>query len=143
MIIKEMIFADIPQVLEIERQSFSNPWSEQSLIESAEDRNNIYFVVKIEDEIAGYCGCKGIFDEGHILHIAIKEKYRGRGIGKEFLREVMHRVKDKGLNKFTLEVRESNEFAIKLYKGLGFEELGKRKDFYTNPIEDGVIMWKG
>ena len=83
----------------------------------------------------------GVAGEGNIYNVAVKKEYRGRYIGKEMMRELLYLSKQRGITSFTLEVRAGNEPAISLYRSLGFEPAGIRKDFYTGPKEDAVIMW--
>ena len=92
--------------------------------------------------IAGYCGCYGVAGEGYIYNVAVGKNYRRQGIGFRLLQDLIEAAKSRGIESLTLEVRKSNLPAIKLYKKLGFVEAGIRKDFYTKPLEDAIIMWK-
>lgn len=137
----EMKEADVSSVHEIERMIFSKPWSEKSFLDSLLDDKNIYLVAKEDDELVGYCGLWSVMDEGYITNVAVKPNYQGKGIGKAMLLKLLDIGKKKGILAFTLEVRVGNLVAIKLYKNLGFVEAGVRKDFYEDPVEDGLIMW--
>lgn len=141
MIIREMKEEDIPVVCEIEGSIFSKPWSANSFLYSIKDCNNIYLVVEEEGRILGYCGLWGVVGEGQINNVAIKKVNRNKGIGKKMLQRLLELGKQKGLEEFTLEVRVSNENAIRLYRSLLFKDAGIRKNFYEEPIEDALIMW--
>ncbi len=139
--IVKMNSEDVSTVCEIENMIFSKPWSMKSFLDSIHDNKNLYLVAKDGDEIVAYCGLWGIMDEGHITNVAVKENYRGKGIGKKMLNKLLELGKEKGLVAFTLEVRIGNVAAINLYKNLGFIDAGVRKNFYEDPVEDGLIMW--
>jgi ribosomal-protein-alanine acetyltransferase len=132
---------DLEQVCKIENTTFSKPWLKIDFISSLSDTNNIYLVAENENEIAGYCGLWGIVGEGQINNVAVKKSYRGQGIGYKLLKRLIDMGKNNKLTSFTLEVRESNVAAINLYKKLGFQSVGKRKNFYESPREDAEIMW--
>lgn len=149
MLIREMTISDVSDVAVIERECFSQPWSEQSLKDSIE-REDTHFLV-CEDEmcaepgnvrrsIVGYIGMYISFEEGDITNVAVSTKCRKRGYGKALVTRAKEIAKEKQLEMILLEVRVSNEPAISLYKKLGFEEIGLRKKFYEHPVEDAVIM---
>jgi ribosomal-protein-alanine N-acetyltransferase len=141
MIIREMTESDLDQICRIEQASFSEPWNREDFFDSMKNINNRYLVADIEGEIAGYCGYWGIAGEGCIYNIAVKEEYRGQRIGYQLLSELIRQGYQMGITAFTLEVRQSNTAALSLYERLGFEGTGIRKDFYSKPKEDAVIMW--
>lgn len=134
--------ADLEEVYQIEKESFQDPWSKNSFIEAISNKNNIYLVAIVDGLIAGYCGCYGVAGEGYIYNVAVGKNYRRQGIGFRLLQDLIEAAKSRGIESLTLEVRKSNLPAIKLYKKLGFVEAGIRKDFYTKPLEDAIIMWK-
>lgn len=139
--IREMTEADLPEVCAIEQETFSDPWSEEDFYKGINEPNNRYLVVSIKGEIAAYCGYWGIVGEGYIYNVAVRNKYRRQHIGYQMLKTLLLQSQSRGITSFTLEVRCSNEAAIRLYESLGFERAGVRKDFYSKPIEDAVIMW--
>lgn len=142
MIIRRMEEKDIPSVVTIERETFSDPWSEDSFRTEILRENNIYLVAIEDETLAGYCGLWGIAGEGQITNVAVRKENRNHGVGKRMLTELIAIGNEKGLNSYTLEVRESNEWAIRLYESLGFRGAGIRKDFYSHPKENAIIMWK-
>lgn len=140
--IRLMAEEDVDSVVQIEQQLFSKPWTKQDFINSMSDRHNIYVVAEDEkQEIIGYCGIWGVLDEGQITNVAVRPDTQGQGIGYDMLSELLRIGRNEGLQQYTLEVRVSNSRAISLYKRLGFEEEGIRKNFYEKPVEDGIIMW--
>ncbi|WP_207649463.1 ribosomal protein S18-alanine N-acetyltransferase [Anaeromicropila populeti] len=133
---------DLEEVCSIENKMFSKPWSKSDFFTSMKNRQNIYLVAEEpQGEIVGYCGCWGVVDEGQITNVAVKPEARCKGIGTEMLKELIRIGRDEGLLQFTLEVRESNMQAIRLYEKLGFSSAGIRKNFYEAPLENAVIMW--
>ena len=141
MLIREMTTEDLDEVCRIEQETFSDPWSKKSFLDTMSDENNHYLVVVIDEIIAGYCGYCGVLGEGYIYNVAVKQSFRKQGIGFAMLAELIKQAKSRGISSLTLEVRQSNLPAINLYKRLGFAEAGIRKDFYTKPLENAVIMW--
>lgn len=144
--ITELKMDDVSEVALIEKECFSEPWSEQNFIETIEKDSAYYYVARKEDEqdgeILGYCGAYGIVDEGDINQVAVKASYRNCGIAKKLVEKMIEDLEKDGFKEITLEVRASNEPAIHLYKNLGFIEEGVRKNFYAKPTEDALIMWR-
>lgn len=140
--VRFMTAEDIPAVYEIERQSFSLPWSEKSFRESLDLPHAIFLVAEDETQILGYCGMYQVFHEGDITNIAVLPQYRGMGIGGSLLEAVIACAAERGIVDITLEVRESNIQAIHLYSRFGFENVGIRKNFYEKPREHAIVMWK-
>lgn len=141
MLIRKMTEEDLEQVCMIEKDSFSDPWTEEDFRSSMKEPNNGYLVAEIDGCITGYCGYWGIAGEGYIYNVAVKKEYRNNKIGYRMLKTMLEESFCRGISSFTLEVRYSNEPAIRLYEALGFVRAGIRKDFYSKPKEDAVIMW--
>lgn len=137
----EMQPEDLAQVAELERQIFSQPWSEQGFASSLKSPDTLYLSVWIDDRLAGYCGFLQSFDEADITNVAVGGEFRGQGIGYQMLSELMERGRKRGIERYTLEVRTGNEAALHLYRKLGFECVGIRRGFYEKPKEDAAIMW--
>lgn len=140
--IRQMCEKDLSAVAQIEQEIFSQPWSEQGFANSLSQENTCYLVADMNGEIVGYCGFLQVLDEADITNVAIKEKYRRLGAGRSLLKVLIKEGEKRGVTAFTLEVRESNVAALKLYQTLGFESAGIRKNFYDFPKENAVIMWK-
>lgn len=136
-----MTESDLDQVCAIEQATFSDPWSRASFAKAITEPTDIYLVCDVNGEIAGYCGLWGVAGEGQITNVAVKDTFRRQGIGEEMLTRLLAEGREKDLNAYTLEVRVSNESAIRLYHRLGFADAGIRKRFYTHPTEDALIMW--
>ena len=140
--ILELKNEDVLMVAEIEKECFSNPWSEKAIKTAINDDLSHFIVAKIGNEVVGYGGMYSVMGEGYIYNIAVKRKYRKFGIGTNIVNELVNYSKIKSLNFLSLEVRKSNTPAINLYSNCGFEKVGNRKNFYTNPLEDAIIMTK-
>ena len=136
--ITEMQERHLPALAELEKQCFHAPWSEKMLRE--ELGGGIFLVAEQDGEVQGYVGCQTVLDEGYITNVAVSPDFRRRGAARRLIAELIARAKEKGLAFVTLEVRESNAPAIALYTGAGFAPVGKRKNFYSNPTENAVLM---
>ena len=128
------------RLAELEKLCFSEPWSENALLEEI-DNPAAYFIAAVDgNEVLGYGGMHTVFGENYIDNIAVFPEYRGRGVGRAVTQALVEKAKaDNGVF-ITLEVRASNTPAITLYTSLGFETVGVRKRFYTEPEEDAVLM---
>jgi ribosomal-protein-alanine N-acetyltransferase len=138
--IRKMTSSDIKSVAEIEELSFTHPWSEEDISGSYNSDCNIFYISEKENKVVGYIGFTVAADEGYILNVAVNPDCRGQGIGKALVQKAIDYSLEKGLAFLTLEVRESNATAINLYSSLGFERVGVRKNYYTNPKEDALLM---
>ena len=146
--ITEMQEKHLPALAELERQCFHAPWSEKMLRE--ELGGGIFLVAEQDGEVQGYVGCQTVLDEGYITNVAVSpdsprrsgaaHQARRRGAARLLIAELIARAKEKGLAFVTLEVRESNAPAIALYAGAGFAPVGTRKNFYSNPAENALLM---
>ena len=123
---------------EIERACFHAPWSETMLRE--ELGKGIFLVAEQDGRTAGYVGCQTVLDEGYITNVAVSPDFRQRGIARALIAELIKQAQEKGLAFVTLEVRESNAAARALYAGAGFRPVGTRKNFYSDPAENAVLM---
>lgn len=141
MIFRKMTEDDLDKVATMEKDIFSMPWSKESFRESL-SQNYSHFFVAEEEDILGYCGVHNFGGDGEITNVAVDNAVRGKGIATKLLLYAMDETSKVGVEAFTLEVRVSNAPAIRLYEKLGFENKGIRKNFYENPTEDAMIMWK-
>ena len=133
---------DVPAIVEIEHEAFTAPWSAEAF--RNELTNNLfakYMVLEHEGAIVGYGGMWLIIDEAHVTNIAIRERHQGQGLGKALLRELMITAHFLGARRMTLEVRVSNERAQSLYRKMGFAPSGVRPNYYSDNLEDALIMW--
>ena len=130
----------VGQIAELERECFSAPWSEAMLTEALFDAQASFIVAESEDGgLLGYAGLHVVLDEGYIDNIAVEEAARRHGVGDALL-DVFCRFGQAHLSFLTLEVRASNAPAIALYRKHGFQEAGRRKNYYQQPREDAIIM---
>ena len=133
----------LDEVAELERICFSTPWSRNMLSEELEnDCSAMLVALDGEGHVAGYAGVQVILDEGYITNVAVRPEYRRRGVAGKLLRVFLDFAKAHQLAFLTLEVRASNAPAMALYEGLGFRDVGRRKNYYEHPREDAVIMTK-
>jgi ribosomal-protein-alanine N-acetyltransferase len=138
--IREMQVNDIPEILKIERVSFSTPWSETAFFHEVHKSYALSKVAISKKIIIGYICVNRIFDECHILNIAAHPDFRRRGIGTVLLEEALNELKGKGCRFFYLEVRASNVGAKKFYERFGFRVVGLRRKYYVSPVEDAALM---
>ncbi|MDX9888365.1 MAG: ribosomal protein S18-alanine N-acetyltransferase [Anaerovoracaceae bacterium] len=133
---------DIHELMKIELWGFEKPWSLETLQQELGNHDRTHYVVAdIQGQVIGYAGLWIILDEGHITRIAVDPKFRRRGIGGDLVKALMEAGANSGCQSFTLEVMASNIGARKLYKDLGFEEVGFRPGYYEMEEQDAVIMW--
>ena len=131
----------IPCVAEIERLCFSSPWSPKSL-EMLTGDGGIGFVAICEGHVVAYGGMMTVLDEGQVTNIATHPDFRRKGAARAVTEALAEYGRKNGVSTIYLEVRISNGAAIALYEGCGFFAVGERKKFYSDPIEDAVIMKK-
>ena len=141
-IVRPMHGDDLGSILEIEHFCFATPWSLESFKAELKDNEYArYFCLELEGQVIGYMGLWFILDEGHITNIAITPSHRGQHWGEFLMRSVTEKMVKQGMERMTLEVRVSNSTAQSLYKRLGFEIAGVRKEYYADTGEDAMIMW--
>lgn len=127
---------------EIERQCFSAPWTEEGLRAELESDTACFLVAEQDGKAVGYAGMHCICGECYVDNIAVSPKDRRRGIGRALVKELLRQAGERNGVFLSLEVRPSNAAALALYREFGFTEAGRRKNFYTNPAEDGLILTK-
>jgi len=141
-VIERMRIDDIENVVNVENDCFTAPWSKESFLGELENEIALYLVAKIENTAVGYIGVWRIQNEGHITNVAVHSGFRGMGIGSMLISELLSLCEKEGINAFTLEVRKSNLTAQNLYKKFRFKEAGIRKEYYQDTKEDAIIMWR-
>ena len=135
--------ADLDDVAALEAASFSHPWSRDMLARELQNTNvsRIYAARDGGGSLVAFCACWFLADELHINTLAVRHSERRRGHATRLLRFVFREAVGEGMRRATLEVRRSNDAAVKLYKGLGFEIRGIRRNYYDNPVEDALLLW--
>lgn len=138
--IRRMKLEDLDQVMTLERQIFSRPWSEGSMASALQQQETIYLVDEIEGKIRGYLGIWCMAEDGDLCNMAVAEQARRGGVATDLLEKGMAYCRKQGVHRVVLEVRESNLPAKTLYQKMGFISIGVRKQYYSDPQEDAVIM---
>jgi len=140
--ITPMVPADLAEVMELEHGSFSTPWSEESFLAELEKEFSHVYVARAEDGVlVGFVCFWALYGEAHILNIAVRADMRRMGVGTALAVEALRQSIMEGAKTATLEVREKNIAAIRLYEGLGFVRAGVRRGYYEKPNDNAVIMW--
>ena len=138
-----MELSDIEDILVVEKLSFSIPWSRDSFEKEIVDNNlATYLVAKVNEKAVGYIGMWKVLNEGHITNVAVHPEFRHQGIGDQLVSELLSLCEKENIDFVTLEVRKSNQKAIRLYEKHGFVAEGIRKAYYQDNKEDAIIMWK-
>lgn len=137
-----MTAEDIAQVAALERACFSDPWPESVLENELQNELSFWLVAKQDGEVLGYVGSQSVLDEADMMNLAVRESARRQGIAKALVLALCGALSKKGVRSLTLEVRDSNEPAIRLYEALGFAQVGKRPNYYFHPREDARILRK-
>ena len=134
----------LEELEKLERICFSRPWSRKMLAEELENPCAAFLVAEdsVSGRVLGYAGLMVVADEGYITNVAVFPEYRRQGIAAQILQVFVQFAEANRLAFLTLEVRPSNAAAIALYQGFGFEEVGRRKNYYDLPKEDALILTK-
>lgn len=138
MIIEKMNETHLDGVEKIENECFSHPWSREDLKKQIYLETSHFLVATQDKNVVGYMGLQIFSGEGYVTNVAVLPKYRRQGIAQKLISEQLKN----DMSFITLEVRESNQSAINLYTKMGFENVGIRPKFYTDPTENAVIMTK-
>ncbi len=138
--IREATKQDVQGIYDLEQGSFSTPWSYSAIEQEFDNEVAHYLVAEKDGQIIGYIGVWCILDEGQITNIAVHANHRRQGVGKALIATLVAFAKARELFSLFLEVRASNAAAQKLYQHEGFEAVGKRKNYYSKPTEDAILM---
>lgn len=141
-LIRPMTPADAAGAAAIEAVCFCDGWSLQVYEQTLRLPFAYYYAAELDGQIIGTIGLQILGGDGEISNVAVLPQYRGQGIASDLLQAVLAHGRSLGTQDFTLEVRSGNTAAIALYERYGFVTEGVRKDFYTDPHEDALIMWK-
>lgn len=138
--IMNMTAETVEAVAGIEKICFESPWSLGSLAEELSNPLAVFLTAEFGGETVGYAGMHHVIDEGYITNVAVLPDYRGQGVARALMGAMLGYCEQNGLRTITLEVRESNAAARRLYESLGFEVVGRRRNFYSRPVEDAILM---
>jgi len=135
---------DIDDVLAIEEQAFTNPWTRAMYLTELENTGVSYCFLARNDrrEAVGFCSFWRVLDELHINNLAVMPDLRRMGIGAMLLTFVLKKGVELGARRATLEVRRSNDAARMLYERFGFAVAGVRPGYYSKPVEDALVLWR-
>ncbi len=140
--LRKMTPNDLDQVMEIEKQVFTLPWSRESYAGELNNSFANYLVVDVAGKVASYGGIWVVFREAHITNIAVHPEHQGLGYGKSLMLGLEQVARQKKAEYVYLEVRPSNIKALNLYEGIGYGQSGTRTAYYTDNNEDAIIMSK-
>ncbi len=132
----------VKQVAQLEQICFPDPWSENSVASELKNPLSLWLVAMDGDRLAGYIGSQSVEGEADMMNVAVHSDFRRQGVGKQLILALIEELKERNVHCLTLEVRASNEGAISLYEKLGFEQIGRRPNYYRHPREDALIMRK-
>lgn len=140
--IREMKAQDVPQIAELERICFSDPWSAQSIATELDNSLSCWLVAADGEKVVGYVGSQTVLDGSDMMNIAVAPDFRRKGLAEALVNALIDCLRQRKSRCLILEVRVSNTPAITLYEKLGFVEIGRRKNYYRNPKEDALILRK-
>jgi [ribosomal protein S18]-alanine N-acetyltransferase len=140
--IRPLALDDLNAIEEIERRSYATPWSRSMFAGELAKPASLCLGAFEDDRLAGYLITSRYVDAWHVMNIAVNPVFRRRGIATALLERLFELTEDGGRRGYTLEVRVSNNAAIKLYQRLGFTARGTRRGYYTDNREDALIMWR-
>ncbi len=140
--IRKMRNGDLPQVMLIELATFTMPWGEATFRGLLRRKDSDLLVADLKGEIMGYAVFWAVLEQGELGNVAVDDDARGKGIGSKLIQAVLDRAAERRVREIFLEVRKSNVRAQDLYKSFGFFEVGRRKNYYLEPLEDALVMKK-
>jgi len=139
--IRQLAYADLPHVIAIERRAFPTPWSLAMFVLELSKPSGICLVALEEGVIVGYLVCSRYDTVWHLMNIAVEPRRQRHGIASALLERLFERA-DRPSAQYTLEVRTSNDGAIRLYERFAFHAAGRRRAYYHDNREDALIMWR-
>lgn len=138
--IREMTENDLLAVCMLENQNFSNSWSQKSFEDAIGREDTVYLTAEEENKVIGFCGIWLSYETADLCHIVVDPSARGKGVATKLLQQGILQCRERFTERLLLEVRSSNLPAIQLYKKNNFKSIHIRKEYYSNPTEDAVIM---
>lgn len=141
-LIRSMRLADLPSVMDIELECFTMPWSEATFRGLLRRTDADLFAAEAEGRLIGYAAFWSVLDQGELGNVSVTSRWRRKGIANRLIRAVLQRARERGVREVYLEVRVSNLGAQNLYNAYGFEQVGRRRNYYLEPVEDALVMRK-
>ena len=142
MMIEPMNASHVPQIAQLEKRCFSDPWSEKSIASELENPLSVWLVAVDGGQLIGYVCSQTVLGETDMMNLAVAPEARRQGTGRALVLALVDALTEKGSHSLMLEVRVSNTPAQKLYESLGFSQVGRRPKYYVNPREDALILRK-
>jgi [ribosomal protein S18]-alanine N-acetyltransferase len=139
-VLRDMVVDDLPSVNAIERESYSVPWSDATFRGLLRRRDAELIVAESYGVVIAYAIFWCVIDQSELGNVAVTARWRGRGIGERLVAEVLRRAERRGVREIYLEVRPSNEVARRLYERYGFSQVGRRRNYYQEPVEDALVL---
>jgi ribosomal-protein-alanine N-acetyltransferase len=139
--IRRLTYADLPQVIAIERRAFPTPWSLAMFVLELSKPSGICLAATVDERIVGYLVCSRYDTVWHVMNVAVDDRLRRQGIATTLM-ERLFELADRPNEQYTLEVRTSNDPAIRLYESFDFRPAGRRRAYYHDNREDALIMWR-
>jgi ribosomal-protein-alanine N-acetyltransferase len=139
--IRRLTYADLPQVIAIERRAFPTPWSLAMFVLELSKPSGVCLAATREGKLVGYLVCSRYDTVWHLMNVAVDDRLVRQGIATALIERLFELADGPG-EQFTLEVRTSNEAAIRLYEKFGFRSAGRRRGYYHDNREDALIMWR-
>ncbi len=140
--IVKMNESHVASIAALEKLCFSDPWSENSIAYELTSRLSYWLVATENGELVGYIGSQSVLGESDMMNVAVHPDHRRKGVAEALVQALSKDLKERGNLGLTLEVRVSNAPAIALYEKLGFQQVGRRPNYYRNPKEDALILRK-
>jgi [ribosomal protein S18]-alanine N-acetyltransferase len=140
--IRRLTYSDLPQVIAVERRAFPTPWSLAMFVLELSKPSGVCLVALREEGIVGYVICSRYDTVWHIMNVAVEPEVQRQGVASALLERLLEQVDADGRAQLTLEVRPTNDGAIRLYERFGFRSAGIRPRYYQDNGEDALIMWR-
>ena len=132
---------DLPAVMGLDREAFFDPWSRETWLREMQNPIAVWIVETVNSDIVGFAGIWNVAGEAQVMRVAVQKALRNQGLGLQLTQELINRAWESGAEAVTLEVRESNAAARKVYERCGFVSGGVRPHYYEDTREGAVIMW--
>ena len=132
----------VEQIAELEKLCFSDPWSVRSVAYELTNPLSLWIVAVDGTKVVGYVGSQSVMGEADMMNLAVAPEYRRGGVGQKLVESLVSALAARDVHSLTLEVRASNDPAISLYGKMGFQQVGRRPNYYRNPKEDALILRK-